>query len=467
MTPALHERDERARRTPPGLVRAQLDAGARSPTQTADAAPGRGGRRLDLDAPTIWQRDQARSRAAWAAMANYQRWCLLRRIYSKRQVLEVMTEFWENHLHVPVHDDGVFGFRADYGKRHPLPRPRPVRPDARRRDHPPGHGDQPRQRAARPRRRPTRTSAASCSSCTPSAAATTPRTTSRTPRGSSPATASTCGRRWSAWYDTASHWTGPVQVLDFTHPNADPDGRPVAEAYLTYLAHHPADRPADRPQARGPVRLRHPVRRRSSTTWPQVYLDNDTAIVPVLRALVAHPEFAASAGREGPHPDRRRRRHLPGARRRGRAARPATTPTANAILWQTVERRPDAVRLGPARRAAGGQRGLVVGLAGAGLLRDPLHDGRRLVADGTDAPYHPAAYWVPLQPAVDALRRPRRPPLPAASSGRPAPARLVEACCLATGLTAGDHDHPQPRPRAAGMPVLLTTLLDSPDHMSR
>ena len=29
---------------------------------------------------------------------------------------ESVTEFFENHLHVPVHDDGVFGFRADYGR---------------------------------------------------------------------------------------------------------------------------------------------------------------------------------------------------------------------------------------------------------------------------------------------------------------------------------------------------------------
>ena len=35
-------------------------------------------------------------------MADYQNWLLLRRMTSQRQVLETMTEFWENHFNVPV-----------------------------------------------------------------------------------------------------------------------------------------------------------------------------------------------------------------------------------------------------------------------------------------------------------------------------------------------------------------------------
>ena len=64
----------------------------------------------------MWAHEQAMTGEAWTAMADYQRWCLLRRMRSKRQLLESVTEFFENHLHVPVHDDGVFGFRADYGR---------------------------------------------------------------------------------------------------------------------------------------------------------------------------------------------------------------------------------------------------------------------------------------------------------------------------------------------------------------
>jgi hypothetical protein len=81
--------------------------------------------------------------------------------------------------------------------------------------------------------------------------------------------------------------------------------------------------------------------------------------------------------------------------------------------------------------------------------------------------YHPVAAWVPLQPGqsmrLDALVE----HLSRAFLGRTAPARLVEACSLVTGLAASTSitlDHPLVR---WGLPVLLTTVLDSPEHMSR
>ena len=48
-------------------------------------------------------------------MADYQNWLLLRRIRSRQQVLETMTEFWENHFNVPVGADGVYTWRVRYG----------------------------------------------------------------------------------------------------------------------------------------------------------------------------------------------------------------------------------------------------------------------------------------------------------------------------------------------------------------
>src|SRR5690606_39213187 len=48
------------------------------------------------------------------------------------------------------------------------------------------------------------------------------------------------GRTWRPSYDPGRHATGPVQVLGFRHANADADGRAVTEAYLRYLARHPA-----------------------------------------------------------------------------------------------------------------------------------------------------------------------------------------------------------------------------------
>lgn len=99
-------------------------------------------------------------------------------------------------------------------------------------------------------------------------------------------------------YRSDWHHVGPLSVLGWTHPNADPDGgEAVAESLARYLARHPAT--AARIARKLAVRF-------VSDTPPQglvdrlttVYLDNDTAVVPVLRALFASQEFAASTGQK-------------------------------------------------------------------------------------------------------------------------------------------------------------------------
>ncbi|WP_239082132.1 DUF1800 domain-containing protein [Actinoplanes teichomyceticus] len=97
-------------------------------------------------------------------------------------------------------------------------------------------------------------------------------------------------------YDAANHAVGPVQVLDFTHANATTTGGEAAAlALFDHLALHPATARriatklcvrfvADEPPATLVTKL------------VKVYLDNRSAIVPVLRALFTSPEFAASIG---------------------------------------------------------------------------------------------------------------------------------------------------------------------------
>ncbi|MFI1988850.1 DUF1800 domain-containing protein [Actinoplanes sp. NPDC020271] len=98
-------------------------------------------------------------------------------------------------------------------------------------------------------------------------------------------------------YDASKHATGRVGILDFRHANDKPDGEPAALAFLDHLATHPETARtiarklcvrfvADEPPAALVTRL------------AQVYLDNGTAIVPVLRALFTSAEFAASAGQK-------------------------------------------------------------------------------------------------------------------------------------------------------------------------
>lgn len=99
-------------------------------------------------------------------------------------------------------------------------------------------------------------------------------------------------------YHPEDHFVGPVRVLDFAHANASAaGGEAVAEAYLDHLAHHPAT--ARRIATKLCVRFVSDDPPASLVTrLAKVYLDEDTAVAPVLRALFTSPEFAASVGRK-------------------------------------------------------------------------------------------------------------------------------------------------------------------------
>ena len=89
-----------------------------------------------------------------------------------------------------------------------------------------------------------------------------------------------------------SHRTGAVTVL--AHANADPDGRAVTEAYRpTSLTTRrpPRGSPGSSRSGSSPTPLEALV-----AHLAQVFLDNNTEIKPVLRALVASAEFKAAAG---------------------------------------------------------------------------------------------------------------------------------------------------------------------------
>jgi hypothetical protein len=185
----------------------------------------------------------------------------------------------------------------------------------------------------------------------------------------------------------------------------------------------------------------------------------------VLRALVAHPEFLASAGQKVRNP-------ADDVVATWRALDIRTSaPTgdnsgANAVLWQTV-----ALGQAPfdwARPDGQPEDGESWSSVSRVLASFDMHytacGGWWPTAQTT---YHPVASWVPLQPGqsmrFDALVE----HLSRTLLCRPASTRLVEACCLATGVSTSTSitlNHALVR---WGMPVLLTTVLDSPEHMSR
>jgi uncharacterized protein (DUF1800 family) len=103
-------------------------------------------------------------------------------------------------------------------------------------------------------------------------------------------------------YDAERHWTGAVQVLDFRHANATgAGGLDVGEAYLRYLAGHPATaRTIARKIAVRFVSDNPPdsLVERLATA----YLDAGTEIAPVLEILFRSGEFWAAVGQKTRRP---------------------------------------------------------------------------------------------------------------------------------------------------------------------
>jgi uncharacterized protein (DUF1800 family) len=59
------------------------------------------------------QADRTKKRSSYEQSMDLVRWTILRRMFSKRQVHEVMVDFWSNLLHVPAYGDGWM-YRASY-----------------------------------------------------------------------------------------------------------------------------------------------------------------------------------------------------------------------------------------------------------------------------------------------------------------------------------------------------------------
>ena len=105
-----------------------------------------------------------------------------------------------------------------------------------------------------------------------------------------------------AVYRPEDHWTGPVRVLGFSHPNSDPDGRAVVTAYLRYLAAHPAT------AARVVKKICTTFMGDSfPTSFYQglitFYRSNGTDVRPVVRRLFATNEWRSGVKLKTPYED--------------------------------------------------------------------------------------------------------------------------------------------------------------------
>lgn len=419
---------------------------------------------LARPAAELWKRQLQEVEGVWEVTADYSRACLQRRIYSRRQVLEVMTEFWENHLHVPTDGDAHGLFRASYGqtvRRHAL-----------------GRFDQMLQATTVHPAMLIFLDAAESTAKHPNENL-----------GRELLELHTVGRghytendvkdsariltgwhvdMWNTWrpsYVPADHATGRVKVVGFSHANTARDGRAVTMAYLRHLAHHPAT--ARRIARRLAMKF---VRDNPSealvASLARVYLQNDTAIKPVLRALVASGEFRRSVGSKVRDPGE----DLVATYRalRVRLAAPPAGSKGNAygatqMLWQTSSMgttpygwpRPDGQPIdndswaSPSRLIASMQ--VHYSLAGGWWPK-------------TGVGYRTPAQWLPkkairFDQLVDHLSQ--------ELLGRRSTGRLLTACCQAVDVKPHERitaDHGLVKWSFAR---LLVTFLDSPAHLTR
>lgn len=412
----------------------------------------------------VWRRDQDGIEGLWEADANYERWALVRRMGSQRQVLEVMAEFWEHHLHVPAHGEAG-PFRTSYGKtirKHALGRFEDLLQEAI--VHPAmavylGNANS-------SKRAPNENLGRELLEL---------HTVGRGNYGEDDVKSSAriltgyridTWRTWTPTYDPNHHWTGPVQVMGFTHANAAPDGRPVIAAYLSYLARHPLT-------AR---RIAFKLARRFVSDNPsdalverlaKVYLASGTDIRPVLRSLVASTEFKAAYGTgtkvRTPSEDVVATWRALGAGITVRPGEGSVDIAANQILWQT-----STIGLRPfAWVPPDGRPDTAAAWSSTSRFLNSL-DVHYTMAGGwwprEGARHRTAASWLPVSAIrfdqlVDHIAR--------TMHGRGSTALLLQAACEATGLTPATRitkDHGLVKWE---MPRLLTVFLDCPTHMTR
>ncbi len=248
---------------------------------------------LALSPQQKWARFQNGTETGYAMMQDLATWVTLRRLFTQRHVQEMMVDFWSNLLHVQLFNPDAWVYRVDYEET--------IRSNAM------GSFDALLNAAI------VHPAMGLYLNNVESTALKINENLGREllenhtvglESGFSQADVVDSARiltgfqvdvrkTWKASYDPASHWIGRVNVLSFSSPNSNADGRAVLQQYLSYLAHHPAT--AKHLCRRLAVRF---VSDEPSDAFvaslAQVYLDSDTQIGPVLQALVASDEFRGS-----------------------------------------------------------------------------------------------------------------------------------------------------------------------------
>jgi hypothetical protein len=419
---------------------------------------------LSRDCTDLWHRQRDGIEGGWEVMFDYQRWVLLRRMRSRRQVLEVVTELWENHFNVPVNGDAQCFWRTDFGDT--------IRAGALGRFDDLLHAaithpamlinlDNVSSTAAHPNENLGRELLELHTVGRGSYDESDVKESARILTGWSADMWDT----FKAEYLPKQHATGPVRVMGFTHPNGDADGRAVTRAYLGYLARHPAT--ARRVARKLAVKfVRDDPPQSLVDELARVYLDNDTQIRPVLRALVRSAAFAESVGAKVRDPGEdlvATYRALDVRVQRAPAGERGERWAANQLIWDVSSigtkpfdwPRPDGQPIDNVSWASPSR--LVASMSvhqnmGGGWWPD------------TGIDYHKPAWWFPRFPirfdlAVDHLSQ--------VILHRRSTAQLLEACCLAVGVEPHERITREHGVVRWDMHRLLSVFLDSPAFLTR
>ncbi len=391
------------------------------------------------------------------------RWSMLRRIYSQRQLHEVMTEFWLNLLHIPAPADKVAWVnRIGYDtlvRRHALGRYDELLYATTTSPSMGCYLDNAKSEAANPNENLGRELLEL-------------HTVGRL-GGYDEADVLASARiltgwkvdlfdTWQPYYDKSDHYTGPVSVLNFSDPNRNPDGRDLTRRYLRYLAHHPAT-------AR---RIAHRLAVRFVSDDPpadlvnrvkNAYLSSGTDIEATLRALVEHPEFDSAVGQKvrTPSEDLIATYRVLGVR----ATKPSgrTSDLSEAIIWQA-----NSMGLQPFEwPTPDGPPDVNDAWTSVSRMLGSWQQHRNLAGGwwpNTAADYRPKRSFLPRLPArfdeiVDHVCRELH--------ARPTTDELVAAACAAVGVRRWDRITEDHWVVEWQVPNLLRALLDTPRHMSR
>ncbi len=246
----------------------------------------------------IWEvRERVAANGSWDVMYDLLESHLARALWSRRQLLETVVDFWTNHLVIPVPSSEVWDnahlFQRDVVRRNALGTYTAMLGAAARHPAMLKVLDNADSRKKAPNENYGREL---LELHTVGAGAYTEADVRMSALALTGLSVDSESGLYS--YKPQRRYLGALKVMGWSHANTSPEGGDaVATSYLTYLATHPAT--AKRIATKLCIRYVSDTPPATLVTkLAQVYTANNTAIAPVLRALFLSPEFAASIGKK-------------------------------------------------------------------------------------------------------------------------------------------------------------------------